>query len=224
MVHQGYAIQRIDTPAPGPNPAAIRPPGEAFGSSIPAGIGAVLALGGLGAAAGVGAMVAPAVIGVGALVAGTGIVDEVSNFRNARQTDQNLERFAHAVEDNLDRGMNRETAEYEATRHLGFAPPGPQPQQWREMLIRRPGYGYALQTMHILYQDPIIRPFVEHVMQGAAVPTELHVTELYKLLGQPGVDPRAAAFAEQVQDRIRALRFSEMDQMSARGSMQLVGG
>ena len=106
--------------------------------------------------------------------------------------------------------MNRESAEYDASRALGFAPPGPQPSQWREMLIRRPGYGYALQTMYLMWQDPLIRPYVEEVMGGAAIPTERHVTEVYQALGKPDVDARATAYAERVQDRILAFRMDQM--------------
>ena len=81
------------------------------------------------------------------------------------------------------------------------------------MLIRRPGYGYALQTMHLLWQGPMVRPFVEEVMARKRIPTEADVTKVYQNLGQPGVDARATAYAEWVQDRIRALRARELESM-----------
>ena len=186
-----------------------------MGNSLSAGLGTVLALGGLGGALGASGAVAPLILGAGALVASTGLTDEIRNLGGAFRRGQDMGRFNDTVTDMMERGANRESAEYDAARIVGFAPPGPRPEQWREMLIRRPGYGFALQTMHMLWQDPLIRPMVEQVVGPRAIPTEAHVTELYQLLGHPGVDPRATAFAEQVQDRIRALRFEQMSGMVA---------
>ena len=126
-----------------------------------------------------------------------------------------MDQFEKQVQQEMDSGMSRPSAEHFAARTLGFAPDGPQPSDWRQYMIKTPDR--ELGWMHLLWRDPTIRPYVEQVMAGSPVPTLVHLTELYEMLEQPDVNPRAAASAYAIKDRVMDTRMNEFDRVVARG-------
>ena len=204
-------VEHMAIMAASPNNLAISVTGTETSWGIGAGLGTVASLGMLGGALGASGAVAPFIFGAGALAAGAGVVREGLNVRRALRQDSRMDQFEDQVQREMAAGMSRPGAEHFAAQTLGFAPDGPGPSEWCQYMINSPDK--ELGWMHLLWRDPHIQPYVEQVMAGVPVPSLLSITELYQMLDEPGVNPRAVAMAQIIKNKVMDTRMNEFDRV-----------